>query len=312
MSANTQFLETIIHQNVPALARAISARRVRPLARIALALALAVFGIWRSAWAEGPVQSYSIPAGSLEDALMELAAQAELKLIFKTDLVRSTRSAGLTGTLTPEQGVARLLEGSDIAYRFVDPNTVTIEPAAPVAPLERLVAEAGKPMEYAGATEPAPKKPKAPVGRSEYGPTVLPEMTVTATAYDETSYNAYSATTATRTDTPIFDTPVSVQVVPRAVLDDQQVIDLEGAVANVSGVQVESSYGGLFDIFSTRGFRLGSNVYRNGVRNGYFNFDPANTERLEILKGPASVLYGRIEPGGLINRVTKQPLVDPY
>lgn len=158
MISKTQCLGKTSHQNAPAPARTISARRVRPLARIALALVLAALGIWPSAGAEGPVQRYAIPAGPLEDTLMEFAAQADLKLIFKTDLVRSARSAGLTGTLTPEQGIQQLLEGSGIAYRFVDPNTVTIEPAAPVDPLERLVAEAGKPMQYAGAAAPAPKK----------------------------------------------------------------------------------------------------------------------------------------------------------
>ncbi|MGH8614868.1 MAG: hypothetical protein ACREYF_23280 [Gammaproteobacteria bacterium] len=102
MSTITQCLGKISHQSAPATARTISARRVRPLARIALALVLAALGmIWRPTWAEGLVQSYAIPAGPLEDRLMEFAAQADLKLIFKTDLVRSARSAGLTGTLTP-------------------------------------------------------------------------------------------------------------------------------------------------------------------------------------------------------------------
>ncbi|MGH8655907.1 MAG: hypothetical protein ACREYE_28670 [Gammaproteobacteria bacterium] len=87
--------------------------------------------------------------------------------------------------------------------------------------MERLVAEAGN-MEYAGATEAAPKKPKAPVRKGEDGPTVLPEMTVTATPYDKTSYSARNATTATKTDTSIFDTPVSIQVVPYQVIQDQK------------------------------------------------------------------------------------------
>jgi len=150
MISKNQCLGKISHQNAPAPASTISARRVTP-GRMALALALAAFGLWRPAWAEGPVQSYAIPAGSLKDALVELAAQAELKLIFKTDLVRSAHSAGLTGTLTPEQGVARLLKGSGIAYHFVDPNTVTIEPAAPGDPLERLVAEAKTPRTFLGS-----------------------------------------------------------------------------------------------------------------------------------------------------------------
>ncbi len=308
MSSKTQCLGKISHHNAPAPAYTISARRAKPTGRMALALALAVLGIWRPAWAEGPIQRYAIPAGSLEDALMEFVAQADLKLIFKTDLVRSARSAGLTGTLTPEQGVARLLEGSGIAYRFVDSNTVTIEPVAPVDPLERLVAEAGD-MEYAQATEPAPKKPEAPVRKSEDGPTVLPEMTVTATPVDETGYNRPNATTATKTDTPIMETPVSIQVVPRAVIDDQKAATLKDVLQNVSGVRPRASIG-VFNIFTIRGFTGG--IYRNGLLTGFTDYDTANLERLEVLKGPAAILFGRIEPGGLINMVTKQPLAEPY
>lgn len=70
MSSKTQCLGKISHQNAPAPARTISARRAKPSAQIALALALAVLGLWRPACAEGPLQSYAIPAGSLEDALM--------------------------------------------------------------------------------------------------------------------------------------------------------------------------------------------------------------------------------------------------
>ncbi|MGH8613517.1 MAG: TonB-dependent siderophore receptor, partial [Gammaproteobacteria bacterium] len=318
MSSKTQCAGTIGHQNRPAPARTISARRVKTSARIALALALAALGILRSAWAEGPVQSYAIPAGPVQDALMDLAAQADLKLIFKTDFVRSAHSAGLTATLTPERGVARLLEGSGIAHRFVDSNTVTIEPEAPLDPLERLVAEAGKPMEYAGATEPAPKKPKAPVGRSEYGPTVLPEMTVTATygANDpyNTDYNRQDATTATKTDTPIMETPVSIQVVPRQVLQDQQATRVEDAVKNVSGVQSSFNYGDEGYDFFIRGFNTDYSAFHNGFRAGDGLGTPgiANVERIEVLKGPAAVLYGRIEPGGLINLVSKRPLFSPY
>ncbi|MGH8654673.1 MAG: TonB-dependent receptor plug domain-containing protein [Gammaproteobacteria bacterium] len=77
----------------------------------------------------------------------------------------------------------------------------------------------------------------AAVTVAEAHTTVLPEMTVTASPVDDTSYNVPNATTATRTDTPIFDTPVSVQVVPKQVLEDQQVIALKDALKNVSGVQ---------------------------------------------------------------------------
>lgn len=139
---------------------------------------------------------------------------------------------------------------------------------------------------------------------------MLPEMTVTASPTDETGYNAYSATTATKTDTPIFDTPVSVQVVPRQVLDDQKPINFRDAFENVSSVRAQPSLGSR-NFFIIRGFR-DNNLYRNGLRIDGRDYDSANLEALEVLKGPAAVLYGRIEPGGLINLVTKKPLDAPY
>ncbi|MDP2902413.1 MAG: TonB-dependent siderophore receptor, partial [Methylovulum sp.] len=70
-------------------------------------------------------------------------------------------------------------------------------------------------------------------------------------------------------------------------------------------------YGG-FDSFIVRGFELGQFQYRNGVRIPGLNLDLANVRQVEVLKGPASGLYGRIEPGGLINLVTKRPLEESY
>ncbi|MEM9003866.1 MAG: TonB-dependent siderophore receptor [Cyanobacteria bacterium P01_F01_bin.86] len=123
-----------------------------------------------------------------------------------------------------------------------------------------------------------------------------------------------NATTATRTDTPIRDIPQSIQVIPRELLDDQQVIRLDEALRNVSGV----TFGGI-DIgrglrFNIRGFD-DAPVLRNGFRQvGIRQSFPetANLEQIEVLKGPAAVLYGEIDPGGLINLVTKRPLAEPY
>lgn len=123
---------------------------------------------------------------------------------------------------------------------------------------------------------------------------------------------AKDATTATKTDTPIFDLPVSIQVVPREVMDDQQVIRVRDAVKNVSGVYVRPAGGDQFEDFFVRGFPLFFQLYRDGFRQRGFNLNTAALERVEVLKGPAAVLYGRVEPGGLVNMVSKQPLATPY
>lgn len=129
-------------------------------------------------------------------------------------------------------------------------------------------------------------------------------------------YRVPNASTATRTDTPIRDIPASIQVVPQEVLRDQKVTTLTEALRNVSGVTSGGPAFGTYDQLVLRGF-LGSNVgnyRRNGIEFPNFVGFALNTniERVEVLKGPASVLFGDLAPGGIINLVTKQPLSEPF
>ncbi|ACK67023.1 TonB-dependent siderophore receptor [Rippkaea orientalis PCC 8801] len=136
---------------------------------------------------------------------------------------------------------------------------------------------------------------------------------------DDTQDNSYfvpNSSTATGTDTPLRDTPFSIQVVPNRVLRDQQVIRLDDALRNVSGVQ-QNSADPRGQRFQIRGFDS-SSVLRDGFRqtfgrSGNSGFQElSNVQQVEVLKGPASILYGALEPGGVINIVTKQPLADPF
>jgi iron complex outermembrane recepter protein len=120
---------------------------------------------------------------------------------------------------------------------------------------------------------------------------------------------ADAAATLARSETPLLELPQSVQVIDEKVLDQQQVVRLENIFRNVSGVNQFSAY----QDFNIRGFRSGEQaVLYNGSRAGLYTFwtSPmlANIDRVEALKGPASVLYGSGQPGGLINLVTKKPL----
>lgn len=136
-------------------------------------------------------------------------------------------------------------------------------------------------------------------------------------AADPKRYEVLDATTATKTDTPIMETPASVKVVPQAVLRDQQVTRVDQATQNVSGVIAQPSNQGGQDSFLIRGFQT-STIYRDGffmpdaIGGGTSKRDVANIERIEVLKGPGSILYGRAEPGGIINLVTKQALDQSY
>ncbi|MDF5721855.1 MAG: TonB-dependent siderophore receptor [Rhizonema sp. PD37] len=134
------------------------------------------------------------------------------------------------------------------------------------------------------------------------------ELVVTG---DQNSYNAGDASTATKTDTPLRDIPQSIQVIPQQVIKDQQITRISDVVRNSSGVTPQGGYGGNTDNYIIRGLVTYFNL-RNGfaVQDNYIS--PINVERVEVLKGPASVLYGQFEPGGAINYITKQPFTTPY
>lgn len=136
-------------------------------------------------------------------------------------------------------------------------------------------------------------------------PVILPAIVVTASPSD-LGYRTDTAA-VTKIDAPIFDLPLSIQVVPEAVLDDQQVIRLEEALKNVSGAFQAFNNGFGEPDYGLRGFRQFA-VYEDGFRvPGPGSQETAHLDRVEVLKGPAAALYGRIEPGGLIHQVTKRP-----
>ncbi|MFY9656192.1 MAG: TonB-dependent receptor [Methylocystis sp.] len=137
-----------------------------------------------------------------------------------------------------------------------------------------------------------------------------------ANAFDNPNYSVQDATAATKTQTPIAVTPASIEVVPRAVIDDRKESDLSEVVENVSGVWFVPNLGG-YSSFTIRGFNTTA-IYRDELRVGPAGlwiantFDTSNLQSVEVLKGPAAMLYGRGEPGGLIAMVTKKPFDTPH
>ncbi|WP_445366408.1 TonB-dependent siderophore receptor [Methylomonas sp. BW4-1] len=244
-----------------------------------------------AAMAGDAAQAFNIPAQALDSALTELAYQTNLRLLYPADLVGKRRSSQVSGQYTPEQAMQRMLQDSGLTVRKTADDTFTLEPAANAEPRAA---------------------------------TTMPAVTVMGRAvYDSTDpYNAdYSlpnASTATKTDTPIMETPFSVQVVPKQVLEDTQAVRPGDALNYVSGIyQGTANSGDWLDWSRRRGFdNYPAGDYRNGapfpLGGAWGGRDLANVERVEALKGPASLLYGLTAPGGVVNYVTKQPLATPY
>ena len=231
-------------------------------------------------------RTFDIAAQPLTTALTLFGQQSGLQVTVHGTLPRDIAAPEVRGTMSNQEALTRLLAGSGLTYVAADERTVAIE---------------------------------KPGQQNDDGATVLSPITVegqSESAYGPVDgYKASRSATATKTDTPIIDTPASIQVVPRDVIEDQGARRLIDVVRNTSGVQIHGSNGNRQDIIQIRGF----SAYRL-ARNGFLSVPSygdagqlglANVERVEVLKGPPSVLYGPADPGGLINIVTKKPEAEP-
>lgn len=229
----------------------------------------------------------NIPAQPLSSALEALSQKTGIHVFYAEEIVKGKTSTALNGSLSAQQAVDRLLAGTGLAHTFTAKDTVAI----------KLADTGGK----------APSLPAVTVsGRAVYDST---------DPYDK-DYLVHSSSSSTKTDTALMETPVNIQIIPKAVLNDQQIVQMTQALKNVAGASVSSGSGGLSDDIFLRGFRT-STYFRNGFRidSQYGSIGTrqmANVERLEVIKGPAAILYGRMEPGGMVNVVTKQALATPY
>jgi len=138
------------------------------------------------------------------------------------------------------------------------------------------------------------------------------EVVVTGRRLEESGYRAERSDTGTRIDAALRDVPASIQVIPRQVIVDQALVRVGDAVRNVSGVVQSPGVFDQSDDYLIRGFPADRNL-RNGFPDA--GVDPMSdisyVERVEVLKGPASFLYGQVEPGGVVNVVTKRPTEAP-
>ncbi|MEH2112687.1 TonB-dependent siderophore receptor [Nostoc sp.] len=255
-----------------------------------------------------------------------------------TRLQVTNRSAGNNFIADVSGGQLRLPSGEAFTFRSekptaviteitvtnIDANTVRVtvvgEKALPT--VELFDDDAGLVFgitSAAIATQP-PQQPQTPQTQEKPAsetpqeqPTAPPDQPIELVVTGEQDgYNVRNATTATKTDTPLRDIPQSIQVIPNQVIRDQNVNRLQDAVRNnAPGV---SQFSNQSQAFVIRGFRQDFNL-RNGFRSGSTatkDVDLADVDHIEVLRGPASVLLGQLQPGGVINTVTKQPLSEPY
>ena len=234
-----------------------------------------------------PRHSFDIPAQSLAAALSAFGVQSGIQVSFDSALAQGLQAPAIKGRMSEREALGRLLAGSGLGWTLTAQRTLLLFPQPPAQ----------------GALNLAPS-------------TILAAGDIETAGGPVNGYRATRSATGTKTDTALRDIPQSVQVVSRQVLDDQQVGRLGDALANVSSVQRGNSHGGSSESFVIRGFHATTYAIDGMLLNPLVSrpeaiSDLANVERIEVLKGPASVLYGRGNPGGLINLVTRKPSFTP-
>lgn len=252
-------------------------------ATMAAAMALPVAPAFAEA---STTSSYDIPAGSLDSALQRFSQQTGIALNYDAHRVEGKTSPGLHGNYAVRDGLAALLAGSGWS------------------------ATAQADGSYVLSTESAP----SPSATTQHAKT-LSGVTVTGQTGAD-SYVATNGSAGTKTDTPIIETPQSISVVTRKQMDDQQPQSLNEALRYSPGI-VPETQGTSSNFWSgsslkLRGFAPG--VYQDGLQDDSTGNDLVDTyfyQSVEVLSGPASVLYGQASPGGVVNVVSKQPTDTP-
>lgn len=237
---------------------------------------------------------FNIPAKPVTQAVNDIGRVAGLSVVFRENRPIAAMGRPVRGSLTADQALAMLLAGTGLTYRFSNAGTVQIfDPSAS--------SENGAAL-------------------ADDGSTVLDTIEVAGVRGDGTrGYVATRSSAGTKTDTPLIETPRSISVVTRQELDNRGVQSVPEAVRYTSGVTTGAfGYDPRFDQIYIRGFAtttLGD--YRDGLRQisgGYATFrtEPYSLDRIDIVKGPVSVLYGQGTPGGLIDRQSKLPTEEAH
>jgi iron complex outermembrane receptor protein len=229
----------------------------------------------------------NIEPGSLQSALQQLADLTQLQILYDPRLVQGLASHGVKGASSPSEALKELLTSTGITFEFTADDAVALHAAA-------------RPDSAARYDYTAASRPKT--------------VTISADRIAHGSYSSDTTVAGMKVDGPSLLVPVTTQSLTQQLLRDQQVNRLEDMLEYVSGTEIvpdgQAALGFAMRGFPTYqyyvdGIRSSPDVHHDGPR------DLANIDHAEIVKGPASLLYGRMEPGGLLNLVIKQPLSSP-
>lgn len=137
----------------------------------------------------------------------------------------------------------------------------------------------------------------------------LPAVVVKDSAEKQAAGYQSTVTTVGKLAQPAKDVPQSLTTVTRSLMDDRNADTLKDALRNVASLTFNAGEGGrIGDNITIRGFAASSDLYLDGMRdNAQYNRETFNLERVEVLRGAASMIFGRGSTGGIVNQVSKEP-----
>lgn len=222
--------------------------------------------------------NFSLAAKPLPQALSDFSRVTGQSVVYTDEAPYGLTAPAVNGQMSAEQALQRLLSGSGLNFRRTDSHTLALEP---------------KPTE---------------------GALNLGATTITSTRDESMSYQPPETSSVMRSSASLQEVPQTINVIPAQVIRDQAPRNLDDALANVSGITQGNTLGSTQDSVMTRGFgdnRNGS-IMRDGMPIVQGRGMNATVDRVEVLKGPASLLYGIQDPGGVVNMVSKKPELTQY
>ncbi len=252
-------------------------------------------------------QTFDLPAGDAPSTLRQFSDRSGKEVLFAAEAVRGVRTNAVRGDFTPREALVRMLAGTELVA-VPDETTGALavgrrDGAKPGVPATRKRVAAVGALTLAAAVATAqPAQPDTVVKLEEF------KVSTTVDTYAETTTSA-----ASKIPLDLRDLPSTIQVLNAAFIGDKLAASLEDLYPYVVGMTRESPAGAGFTL---RGYTnsatntMINNLTTDGLPGGASRFGSpttANVERVEVLKGPNAVLYGAMNPGGMINIVTKQP-----
>jgi iron complex outermembrane receptor protein len=237
---------------------------------------------------------FNIPTKPLASAIADIGAVSGWRIAYPFTVPANLTSRPVAGVMTPTQALDRALAGSGLSYRTAGPQSIVLIDAKQGAATAGAAVAGAVPLETIDVQGDL---------QSPYGPGL--------------GFIATHSVSATKTDTPILVTPQSISVVTPAQIQAQGAQTVDQALNYTPGIEAQSR-GALtgYDFVYSRGFVL--DRYLDGLKlqgsNGFVppQVDIYNLERIDVLSGPASVLYGQASPGGLVDMISKRPTDQPF